>query len=147
MSIQGFECRQYFLYQCAIFGAEHLHLWLQRVSQHITVITHQVQLLDFHLLKYLPGKTKQGLFFISIRNTHKHCAEWLTYFDLHLLAGGTTKTNNAHHKMRLVGQLFVKQLLIHLWPIAEVNAESSFPVDAAHQVLIDLFHRKWHDRG
>src|SRR6266699_22674 len=97
MSIQGFECRQYFLYQWAIFGAEHLHLWLQRESQHITVITHEVELLDIQLFKYLPGETEQ--------------------------------------------------CLNHLWPIAEVNAESSFPVDAAHQVLIHLFHRKWHERG
>src|SRR6266702_725571 len=111
MSIQGFECRQDFLYQWAIFGAEHLHLRLQRVGQHITVITHEVQLLDIQLFKYLPGETKQGLFLISIRNTHKHCAEWLTYFDLRLLAGCTTKTNTAH------------------------------------QVLIHLFHRKWHEWG
>src|SRR5258708_7174625 len=147
LSIQGFEYRQYFLYQWAIFGAEHLHLWLGRVSQHIAVVAHEVQLLDIQLFKYLPGETKQGLFFISIRNKHKHCPEWLTYFDLRLLAGSTTKTNNAHHQMRLVRQLFVEQFLIHLWPIAQVNAESSFPVDAAHQVLIQLFRRERHERS
>src|SRR5258708_11349137 len=145
LSIQSFEYRQYFLHQWAIFGAEHLHLRLQCVCQHIAVITHEVQLLDIQLFKYLPGETKQGLFFISIRNTHKHCAEWLTYFDLRLFAGSTTKTNRAHHKMRLVGQLFVEQFLIHLWPIAQVNAERCMLVDAAHQVLIQLFRRERHE--
>src|SRR5260370_8120830 len=100
LSIHAFEYRKYFLYQSALYGAEHLHLLLQCVSQHIAVVAHEVQLLDIQLFKYLPGETKQGLFFISIRNTHKHCAEWLTYFDLRLPAGSATQNNNTHHQMR-----------------------------------------------
>src|SRR5258708_6406823 len=75
LSIQGFEYRQYFLYQSAIFGAEHLHLWLGPVPQHLSVVAHEVQLLDIQLFKYLPGETEQGVFFISLRNKAKHCAE------------------------------------------------------------------------
>src|SRR5258708_24093548 len=147
LSIQSFEYRQYFLHQWAIFGAEHLHLRLQCVCQHIAVITHEVQLLDIQLFKYLPGETKQGLFFISIPNTPKHCAEWLPYFDLRLPPGSTTTTTNPPHPTRLFRQLSAERPVIHPVPIAHAHAESSFPVDAAHQVLIDLFHRKWHDRG
>src|SRR6266702_7229717 len=116
--------------------SQDFHLWLQAIGQHIAILAQQVQILDVQFFKNLFFVSDERILFGVAWDAYVERVQWLAYANLGLLACGPPQSNYTHNQVRLAGQLFIDKLFLNLRPVAQMDADWSFFVDAADQVLI-----------
>ena len=145
MRIQRLEFGKDFLDQAAVFRSKYLHLGLQGIGKHVAVTADQFQAFDVQFFKHLLAETMQGFFLGQGGYAHVQGVQRLAHFDLRFLTGRAAKANNTHDEMCIAGQLLIDELLVHLGPVTEMNAQCCLFINAANEVLVEFFRHEWQE--